>query len=904
MKRRTLLLLSMMIAYFGMATSLLAQTDVTDTYLMNASFDDSPNYDAAATGDLAPANDGSANLDVTSWTKAVNEYSTSATFAYGTAATMDGIAVPATDADGMSAGAALGIAASWSANIRYSQYVTLPAGTYTLSYKGFNTNAGGSVGNSLAGWVPDAGDAVLSTISGGFTYNTWVTDQITFAVTHETSGKIQLGMLAGAHSGLTDKAHMFFDHVQLMYDPVVTSDATISDITLDAGTIAPGFDWATTNYIVTIPTGVTTINVTPTLNDVSASFTGGGAVDVSGGETVETITVTAQDGVTTKDYTITFAPDCYTPLFTDRNNLVADPLCNNRGSFGGWGTVATTVDPLEVYCGTSSMKIGDGTDTGCEAAFDINSFNYKANTTYRVRAMLKTVGGSIGFLANGADPNYNDAFDTGDAWEQIDFLFTTGANPSASFITFNKCDNGSDCNTAFLDNYEIYEVDNDVNLSSLSTSLGALNPSFDAGVTSYELIVDPATTAVTLTGVANSATSVVSGDGEITLTDGSATAEVTVTAESGNVQTYTVNISSVSSDATLSDLSLSAGILSPVFDGSITSYKAYVSSGSTSVDITATPNFGAASVTSGDGTVSFSIGDTKDVVVTAEDGTTETYSITFIENGTLVNAGFNESCNYLFDAAADNLGTSTDGTTILSVPGWTPDFSGWSAGASFEYTSAVTLNGNAFPTADIDGFSGTGQGGLGVCAAWTGSVYYSQEMALEPGTYKLTYDVNNFGSDVAGTSLAGWVPDGGSAVMSTLSDIATGAWTNDAITFTVSETTVGTIQVGIQAANAGSGANGRFVFDNVQVSLDTSTDVDRSEESTLVKVYPTVSTGNFTVEFADEVGAITVYNMAGSVVKQIANPSSVEVISIEKSGMYIIKAESGSKVKLVKVIKK
>ncbi len=903
MKRRTLLLLSMMIAYFGMATSLLAQTDVTDTYLMNASFDDSPNYDAAATGDLAPANDGSANLDVTSWTKAVNEYSTSATFAYGTAATMDGIAVPATDADGMSAGAALGIAASWSANIRYSQYVTLPAGTYTLSYKGFNANAGGSVGNSLAGWVPDAGDAVLSTISGGFTYNTWVTDQITFAVTHETSGKIQLGMLAGAHSGLTDKAHMFFDHVQLMYDPVVTSDATISDITLDAGTIIPGFDWATTNYIVTVPTGVSTINVTPTLNDASASFSGGGVVDVSASETVETITVTAQDGVTTQDYTITFIADCYTPLFTDRNNLVPDPLCNDRNAYGGWGFASTTTDAALVYCGTSSIAFAGVTNSWDQGfALDINNFQYEAGKTYRVRCMYKTTDGT---MALNAFNQYVVVLpESNNVWGEFDTYFTATAT-TTGWLSINNADGGATGKVAYLDNYEIYEVDNDVNLSSLSTSLGTLNPSFDAGVTTYELIVDPATISVTLTGVANSATSVVSGDGEITLTAGSATAEVTVTAESGNVQTYTVNISSVSSDATLSDLSLSAGILSPVFDGSTTSYKAYVSSGSTSVDITATTNFGAASVTSGDGTVSFSIGDTKDVVVTAEDGTTtETYSITFVENGTLVNAGFNESCNYLFDAGADNLGTSTDGTTVLSVTGWTPSYSGWSAGGTFEYTTAVTLNGNAVPSADIDGFSGTGQGGLGVCTAWTGSVYYSQEIALEPGTYNLTYDVNNFGPVVAGTSLAGWVPNGGTAVMSTLSDIATGALTSDVITFTVSETTLGTIQVGIQGANAGSGSNGRFVFDNVQVTIDTSTDVDRSIESALVKVYPTVSTGNFTVEFADEVGAITVYNMAGSVVKQIANPSSIEEVSIDQAGMYIIKAESGSKVKLVKVIKK
>ncbi len=906
MKNRTLhfFLLAFFIGFSSIGLN--AQVDVTSTYLTNAGFDTDANYLVASTDNLGPANDGSANLAVTGWDLAVNEYSTSATFEYGTSATMNGKAVPSVGSDGSTTGAgqgALGIMASWSAYIKYSQSVTLPAGTYTLSYKAYNANTGGTAGNSLVGWIPNEGSASMSTISGGFTSETWVSDEIIFVLESETTGIIQVGMEAGVHSNPDDKAHVFIDDLQLLYNSeILGTDATLSSITLDAGSLIPEFNPEVTDYIVVTPSETSSILVTPVLNDVNASYEGGGSVDVSAGEVIETIVVTSESGSSTVNYNITFTTDCYTPEFTDRDNLVADPLCNNRSSFGGWGSVAVTTDPTEVYCGSSSIVLGTG-DTGCDAALDINPFNYSANTTYRVRAMLKTVGGSLGFLANSADPNYNDAFDTSGEWEQIDFFFTTGASPSASFVTFNKCDNGSNCIYAYIDNYEIYEVDNDVTLSSLTSDLGSLNPTFDAGTTSYELIVEPGTTAVTLTAAANSETSTVEGDGEITLTDGSATAEITVTAESDNTQTYTINVTSVSSDATLSDLTLSIGLLSPAFDGATTDYIAYVPSDASSVDVAATTNFEAASVTSGDGTVSFAIGETKEVLVTAEnETTTETYNITFVAYGTIENAGFDdETINYIA-SATDAISASGDGATVYDIVGWTKNHTSWGAAASIEYGFAGTFNGNTIPATDVDGTSGSGVAGLAVCAAWGGTTFYTQEIALAAGTYNLTYDIINFGPATAGTSLAAWTPQGGSAVMSTLSDLEIGVWTSDEITFTVDDATLGTIQVGIQSPGNGSGSNGRYMIDNVQVTLDTSTDIDFEAVEKVAKVYPTISTGEVTVEFADAPKAITVYSLTGSVVKQIPNPSVKEVISIQGSGIYLIKVESETNTELVKVV--
>jgi len=619
----------LLISLVGMSANVFAQTDVTNTYLTNANFNTSCNYLVTDGGNLATAGDGSTVLDVVGWTGVQTAgFNAAATFEYGTSATLNGAAVPATgpNSENGSGEGSFGFSQSWGGKTVYTQDVTLPAGTYTINYKYYNANTA-TLGSSLFGWIPDTGSSAMSSLTS-FTSGAWTSDQIVFSLTREATGKIQVGVQSPG-SGSGSNAKVFFDGLQILYDPVVTTDATLSDITLDAGSLIPAFDWATTNYTVVIPSGVTTINVTPVLHDPSASYTGGGAIDVSGGETVATITVTAQNGITTNDYTITFVPDCYTPEFADRANLVPDPLCNDRSAFGGWGSVSATTDPTEVYCGTSSMKLGVGS-TGCDAALDISGFNYDPNTTYRVRAMVKTVSGSIGFLASGANPNFGYGINTNGVWAQIDTFFTTGASPSNNFITFNKCDFSSNCTYAYIDNYEIYKVDNDASLSNLTTSTGSLSPAFASGTTSYEIIVDPSVTDVTLTATASSSNATVTGDGVVSAPG---TANILVTAESGNTRTYTVKISSVSTDATLSGITLSAGSLVPDFDSGTTSYLVDVPNGTSSIDVNATKSNANATIESGTGTVTLTngIGST-DILVTAEDGTTKiTYTIVFKE---------------------------------------------------------------------------------------------------------------------------------------------------------------------------------------------------------------------------------------------------------------------------------
>ena len=95
-----------------------------------------------------------------------------------------------------------------------------------------------------------------------------------------------------------------------------------------------------------------------------------------------------------------------------------------------------------------------------------------------------------------------------------------------------------------------------------------------------------------------------------------------------DLQNEDIFITQVASDATLSAITVSEGTLSPAFDPSVTEYFVTVPAGTSSVEVTATPNDDGASLT-GTGTVDVSSGSgTATLVVTADDGlTTETYTV-------------------------------------------------------------------------------------------------------------------------------------------------------------------------------------------------------------------------------------------------------------------------------------
>ena len=89
--------------------------------------------------------------------------------------------------------------------------------------------------------------------------------------------------------------------------PGVSSDADLSDLSLSPGTLSPTFDAATTSYTASVANAVSTVMVTAAPNHSSASVAQEPAnpVELTVGPTTITVTVTAGDGTTMKEYTVT-----------------------------------------------------------------------------------------------------------------------------------------------------------------------------------------------------------------------------------------------------------------------------------------------------------------------------------------------------------------------------------------------------------------------------------------------------------------------------------------------------------------------------------------------------------------------------------------------------------------------
>lgn len=219
------------IAYKQVYKALMAR-DVTSVYLKNPGFDVKCNY-KQSTGsgvDLAPEN-GRVQA-VEGWLRTQNgQWAAASTYEYGYLGTFNGVAIPSTGSDGAlgNGSGALAISAGWGASVTYHQTLSLPAGEYNFEYKVINKNAA-TQGKSLAGWLPNAQDAVMSSkTSFG---PTWESDVISFSLNESTTGKIQLGLQSG-NTGSADYAKIFVDYVRLVtleeetaIEPSTFSDAT------------------------------------------------------------------------------------------------------------------------------------------------------------------------------------------------------------------------------------------------------------------------------------------------------------------------------------------------------------------------------------------------------------------------------------------------------------------------------------------------------------------------------------------------------------------------------------------------------------------------------------------------------------------------------------------------------
>ncbi|MFS0837406.1 cadherin-like beta sandwich domain-containing protein [Paenibacillus sp. 1P03SA] len=539
--------------------------------------------------------------------------------------------------------------------------LTLSAGTLSPSFASGTTSYTAGVANNVTSIdvTPTVSDSTATVKVNGGTVASGSPAPVSLNV-----GSNIVTVLVTAQDGTTQKSYT------VTVTRAASANANLSNLTLSAGTLSPSFASGTTSYTADVAHNVTSVDVTPTVADSTATVKVNGGTVASGspapvslnvGANTVTVLVTAQDGTTQKSYTITVTRAASTNANLNNLTLSAGTLSPNfaSGTTSYTAGVADNVANIDV-----TPTVADGTAT------------------------LKVNGSTVASGSPSSVP------------------LNVGANTITVLVT---AQDGTTQKTYTVTVTRAVPLSGNADLSNLVLSGAALNPGFASGTVTYTSSVAYGVTALDVTPtVADSHASVkVNGNAaasgsasSVSLNVGSNTVTVLVTAENGTTKTYTVTVTRAagSNNADLSGISLSGGAgLSPVFAAGTTIYTVNVPNSVFGLDVTptvadstATLEVNGAAVTSGTPVpVSLNVGaNTVTLLVTAQDGTPKTYTLTItrapssnallnnltLSAGTLTPVFASGTTSYTAEVAAgvssiDVTPVLADGTAALTVNG-------------------------------------------------------------------------------------------------------------------------------------------------------------------------------------------------------------------------------------------
>ncbi len=267
-------------------------SDVTSLYLNNPDFEEDI-HNKATQGNDYFGDDGTFD-EVEGWGRDKYGWGVAATYSLGHENTLHGKIVPATDAEGNTDGAVLGIVNAWGGWVKYYQNVTLPAGSYEIVYDAYNANTGTNTIN-YTGFVSDDGTEYLSNVNS-FTTGEWKQDTIRFTLHVATKGRIQLG-LGSANSGSGDKAGLFFSGIKLLSNSI---NNLLTSLTIqEQGVLFPEFSPAVTTYAFEAADDIESVTVSAAAfdtNNNTVTITGNGSVNIVNGKATVEVTVSHNEG--------------------------------------------------------------------------------------------------------------------------------------------------------------------------------------------------------------------------------------------------------------------------------------------------------------------------------------------------------------------------------------------------------------------------------------------------------------------------------------------------------------------------------------------------------------------------------------------------------------------------------
>lgn len=236
----------------------------------------------------------------------------------------------------------------------------------------------------------------------------------------------------------------------------LSRNADLASISVSGSQMYPDFSPEIMEYEVWLA-GASSVQPVCERQEDKQRITGDGIVDLESGEGRSEIVVSAEDGETVKTYVLNYrsvpSDDTFIPTYPERDNIVSDPFCTTLGEFGGWGTKSVNDDLRYVYSGHASIAVG----APFRGTLELNGL--KPNTVYRFIAQTYSTQGvmaQFGWFGHGLGNGDIEFYVEGksDAWQKADFTLKTSSAGGNVYFVGTSAEG-----TAYIDNYEVYEIE-------------------------------------------------------------------------------------------------------------------------------------------------------------------------------------------------------------------------------------------------------------------------------------------------------------------------------------------------------------------------------------------------------------------------------------------------------------
>jgi gliding motility-associated-like protein len=410
-----------------------------------------------------------------------------------------------------------------------------------------------------------------------------------------------------------------------------SSNSKLASLGLSDGFIQPVFSPDYLNYNIFVGSGSTSINLTPTVSDAKSTVRVNSVLVVSGnasnalalnpGNNAVTILVTAENGSTTT-YTLN--------VIRKTGNADLSALTTNAGAVSPTFAAATLSYTRSVANNVSSITITP-TLSNANATVTVSGNNVASGNASSAIA-LATGDNTINVVVTAQDETVTKTYT---------LIVNRDPTPAAvvdpdvpTKLSINTQPTGGDLN-ALLGTQPVIYLQNASN--NLTPSTATVTVAIKTGPVGGSLV--GTTTVAALGGVARFT------DLKITGVTGTYTLEFT---SSGLTSATSTNVViAASSNSKLASLGLSDGFIQPVFSPDYLNYNIFVGSGSTSINLTptvsdakATVRVNSVLVVSGNASNALALNPGNNavtVLVTAENGSTTTYTVNVIRKAANVN---------------------------------------------------------------------------------------------------------------------------------------------------------------------------------------------------------------------------------------------------------------------------